>query len=274
MTRSARELLAKIESRRVISLVGGGGKTTLMFRLARELTRQGKRVITTTTTKIAHDEARQAGVLIVAESTGDQLVGHLNQALHTHGQVSLAQERLSGQGKLLGIDMKMVETVLAARICDHLIVEADGAARRPLKAPAAHEPLLPDSTDLLLAVVGLDGVGKSLTPEWVHRPEEVGRLSGLAPGETIGAEDVARVIAHDQGLMKNLPPGAESWVFLNQADLPGAEITGIKIAEILLDEMPRHPRQLIIGAAAREHWIYKAYLLGGREKRKKAEEYE
>ena len=36
----------------VISLVGAGGKTSLMFKLAHELSKTGEPVLTTTTTKI------------------------------------------------------------------------------------------------------------------------------------------------------------------------------------------------------------------------------
>ena len=50
----------------VVALVGGGGKTTAMFRLAREMVEKGGSAITTTTTRIfaaqiARSEERRVG---------------------------------------------------------------------------------------------------------------------------------------------------------------------------------------------------------------------
>ena len=57
----------------VVSLVGAGGKTSLMFRLARELTKAGGTVLTTTTTKIFEPTPDQAARVILAESASGLL---------------------------------------------------------------------------------------------------------------------------------------------------------------------------------------------------------
>ncbi len=47
----------RIQPHDVVAFVGAGGKTTAMFRLAEELVTQGKRVVVTTTTKLAASQA-------------------------------------------------------------------------------------------------------------------------------------------------------------------------------------------------------------------------
>lgn len=264
MVLASTDIISRLLAHRAISLVGGGGKTTLMFRLARELTAIGKRVISTTTTKIFYPRTHQTGAVLLTQSAGDNLLAQLDQTLDDHAHVTLAEELLSPEGKLQGIDNNLIGRILDARLTDFLIVEADGAARRSFKAPAAHEPVVPYQTDLLIAVVGLDVVGKPLDPAWVHRTREVGRLTGLAPGEIIKPVDVATVIAHGQGLMKGLPQGAVSYAFLNKADQPDAIPQGQAIADILACRVQRHPQQLIIGAAARKKWIHAIYALSAR----------
>lgn len=255
------DIISRLCAHRVISLVGGGGKTTLMFRLARELTAIGKRVITTTTTKIFYPRVDQTGAVLLSRSIGGNLLAQLDRTFDTHAHVTLAEELLSPEGKLQGIDDNLIGRIIDARLNDILIVEADGAARRPFKAPAAHEPVVPSQTDLLIAVVGLDVVGKPLDPAWVHRTREVGRLTGLALGEAVKPLDVATVIAHEKGLMKGLPQGAASWAFLNKADQPDAVPKGKAIADILARQEQRQPQQLFIGAAARKKWIHSTYIL-------------
>ncbi len=51
-----------------------------------------------------------------------------------------------------------------------MIIEADGARKLPIKAPAEHEPVIPEFVNTVITVIGLSGLGKPLTEEWVHRP--------------------------------------------------------------------------------------------------------
>src|SRR4030067_2624843 len=90
-----------LREREVISLVGAGGKTTLMFRLARELVLDGKKVVTTTTTKILEPLSGETAFLFVDggyEKVQEFVHRHLNEYRH----VTVAMERLE-LGKLKGI---------------------------------------------------------------------------------------------------------------------------------------------------------------------------
>ena len=66
-----------------------------------------------------------------------------------------------------------------------LIIEADGSRRRPLKAPAVYEPVVPEWIESVIVVAGLSGLGKPLSDEWVHRPRLFSDLSGAELDETI-----------------------------------------------------------------------------------------
>nr|MCU0558552.1 hypothetical protein [Desulfobacterales bacterium] len=69
----------------VISLVGAGGKTTLMFRMARELAAAEETVLTTTTTRICRPQPVQSAHVVVAASPSaalPALARSLRQARH------------------------------------------------------------------------------------------------------------------------------------------------------------------------------------------------
>ena len=53
----------------LIAIIGAGGKTTTMYSLANELARQGKHVITTTTTQIFYPEPGETDLLIIDSNT-------------------------------------------------------------------------------------------------------------------------------------------------------------------------------------------------------------
>jgi molybdenum cofactor cytidylyltransferase len=99
-----------------------------------------------------------------------------------------------------------------------ILIEADGSRRRPLKAPAAHEPVIPPWAQQVTVVAGLSALGKPLNAEWVHRPEVFSTLSDMPLDAPITPEGLTRLLLHPQGGLKGIPQGARRLVLLNQAD--------------------------------------------------------
>ena len=201
----------------VISLVGGGGKTTLMFTLAQELTSSGESVITTTTTKIREPSSSETPLLLL-EAAEEQLVRALLQNVDKYRHITLASERLTPR-KLRGVSPELVTRVAELNQVSYIIVEADGAAQKSLKAPTPYEPVIPDNTSLVVPMVGIDAVDCRLTKEDVFRPEIVSRLLKLPLGEVISAEAITLLMTHPQGLTKGSPAQTRIVPFINKVDL-------------------------------------------------------
>jgi molybdenum cofactor cytidylyltransferase len=115
-----------------------------------------------------------------------------------------------------------------------LLIEADGSRQKPLKAPAAHEPPIPEFADLVIYAVGMTALGKPLTDEYVHRAEIFSRLGGIPLGSPVTPQAIVKVLAHPQGGLKNIPSGARRVAFLNQADSPQLQSIGGDMARELL----------------------------------------
>jgi molybdenum cofactor cytidylyltransferase len=88
--------------------------------------------------------------------------------------------------------------------------------------------------DLVIVVAGLTGLGQALDEDFVHRPQIFSELSGLPPGREITVEALARVLAHPQGGLKNIPPAARRVVLLTQAESPALQSQGGRLAQLLL----------------------------------------
>lgn len=255
----------------VVSLTGGGGKTTLMFGLATELAAVGQRVVTTMTTHIFVSQMARAPLALVLHGEL-ALLAQLPEALAEHGHVLIAGGTVVEQDKVQGVPPDLLDRVAAQPAVDAVIVEADGSRRLPFKAPAPHEPVVPTSTTILVPVVGLDVLGQPLKAGHVHRPELVAALAGAAIGDVVTPEMIAAVLAHPEGGAKGLPPGARLIPFLNKAESEEAVAAARRIAGMLLAHP--HVDSVIIGAAqaddpVREVWgrVGAVVLAAGQGKR-------
>jgi probable selenium-dependent hydroxylase accessory protein YqeC len=203
--------------------------------------------VTTTTTHILESQADD--VPLILNTDEDRMIALLLGQLKGHRQVALAAERRSDRGKLKGISPKLVDRIAALAAVDYIIVEADGAARKPLKAPNATEPVIPLSTSLVIALVGLDALGVELNNDKVFRPEIISCLTGLAPGDTITKDTITILMTHPEGIIKGSPPAARVIPFINKVDLAQNTAQAGALARSIIDRQHPQIERVILGQA-------------------------
>ena len=210
-----------------VAFVGAGGKSTALFQLAREL---NSPVIITATTHLGAWQIPLADKHIIAN-----LPAPLAALEHNLSGVMLVTGEIK-DNKTEPVNAKILTWL--REVCENnslpLLIEADGSRQKPLKAPAEHEPAIPEFVDLVVQVAGLTGLEKPLNDGIVHRHKIFGNLVGLEMGETIMPEALTRVLTHPIGGLKNIPAVARRVVVLNQADTPELQAQADTIAEYLL----------------------------------------
>lgn len=165
----------------IISIIGGGGKTSLMRALSNELAQNGSKVILTTSTHIYPYE----GMPLL---DGADLCP-IASALKHHPIVCVGTKE-QASGKLTSPALSFQELCLLA---DYVLVEADGAKHLPLKAHRQNEPVIPDGSKQTVLVIGAQAVGKTIK-DAAHCPELYASLAASQPGDTVSARIVSRVI--------------------------------------------------------------------------------
>ena len=254
----------------MVTIIGSGGKTTLMHSLARAYAAQ-RAVLCTTTTKLWEPLPEECPFCLLPSLpyTQDITTGPL--ALHFPngtGMCTIASayaEQPAKQGanfphpqamlphgtprkKIIGYSPEALDiwwpTVQATPACPHgpshaapapniLLVEADGSAGRPLKAHSPKEPLIPAATQVVIGVVGLWGLGQPLHENTVWRPEIFAGRSGLCLGAPVTPHALAQVITHAHGLFSRSPATARTILFLNGAETPA----GLALAQEVTQEV-------------------------------------
>ena len=199
-----RRLALDPAAHRLVTLVGGGGKTTLLYALARQAVDAGYTVAVTTTTHILP----HPGLPRSERPTRALLEARRAVTVGTVGE----------KGKLTGPENPAALLDLAGVV----LVEGDGANRLPLKAP---EAVIPPESRAVLAVAGLDAVGRPIG-ETCHRPDRAAALVDKPPDALVTAADAARLLTHPLGGRKGVPVGAAFRCVLNKADTPARRAAG------------------------------------------------
>lgn len=228
-----------------LAIVGAGGKTTLMFRLARELSGP---VVLSTSTHLALEQAALADLHFTVNSCDEiaQIFGQGWQGSALFTGVVNAEKRLTQLAPAL---LECLER-LAQRAHLPVILEADGSRRLPIKAPAEFEPAIPAWANQVVVVAGLSGLGRPLTGEYVHRPERFAELTGLALGQMITAEGLAAELGHALGGLKNIPAQAQKFLLLNQADDTLTQAGAGRIAQRVVNQF-----SAVVVAQLQDEWM-------------------
>lgn len=211
-----------------ICLVGGGGKTTVMYELAAMWAACGCRVLVLTSTHILHPaDGSFAADAAAVHSLWQQ------ERYAVIGTPELATGKLTAPPQFLYEELKLQ--------ADVILCEADGSRHHPCKVPAEYEPVLLPDSDIVLAVAGMDALGHSLA-QACQRPQPAAALLGCSAEKIIDVQMLTALLLSEQGARKNVGTRAY-YIVLNKCDL-------LKAAQ--QEEMLR----LLVGAGMDEHRIW------------------
>lgn len=211
-----------------ICLVGGGGKTTVMYELAAAWAASGRKVLVLTSTHILQpaDGSFSADAAAV-------------QDLWQQGRYAVIGTPEPATGKLTAPPQDLYEALQPQ--ADVILCEADGSKHLPCKASAAHEPVLLPDSDIVLAVAGMDALGRPLA-QACQRPQLAAELLGCSLDSVIDEQMLSVLLLSEQGARKNV--GARAYyIVLNKCDL-------LKATQ--QEEM----RQQLLAAGMDEHRIW------------------
>ena len=176
----------------ITAIIGSGGKTTLMLKLAKVLSQKGKVIICTTT----HIYPPENIITLVSPSEKDILDAFRNENVVCIGKTA-------ENNKLTSSDIPFERLI---RLADYVIAEADGSKHMPLKAHNDYEPVIPNGTDKVILVVGISGIGRKIS-EVCHRPELYAEIvqgnitdivSSQTAAEAINKENLGDIIVINQ----------------------------------------------------------------------------
>jgi probable selenium-dependent hydroxylase accessory protein YqeC len=132
---------------------------------------------------------------------------------------------------------------------DHVLVEADGARRRPFKAPGALEPVIPATATTVIIVAGADALGRVIGDQ-CHRPLRVAALAGCRPYERLTPERAAKVLLHERGFLASVPPAARVAIVITKVDDTTSQAVSELFTAVIAKLEPANATTTLVAIAA------------------------
>lgn len=242
----------------IVALVGGGGKTSTLFRLAREAARDGKRVLATTTARMKLEELNDVRDVLLWDEHDPS--GSTWRRCRDEGTSAVWIENVLGGGaaparipaaflgrsvmrdKLLGLPPEYLGGLLSRLKWDVVVVEADGARGRSVKGHRLGEPILPLCATHVVIVIGADGLESPVNEQHCHRPEVIQDLLGVTWGERLTPGRLADLLCHPRGLLAKIPGDMQVVLYLNKSPLGTERSAARGFARSVLERCARIKR--------------------------------
>jgi len=212
-----------------IAFIGAGGKTTALRTLEREL-QSAHSLVSTTTTKLALSQSDLAQKHLTLESANP--FEHIRHILRSRQTILVTNGQVTGEPKWKGLDPEQMDELREVCLEEGalLLIEADGARMKSWKAPAHHEPVVPQWVDLVVTMVGLEVIGKPFTSEVCHRAKLAKEILEIDGEIGIEGKHVSELLQSDLGGLKGIPAGSKARAFLRQSESQNDIEIGRKIA--------------------------------------------
>ena len=213
----------KIMKHRVISITGGGGKTSLMFALGRYSAKETFTLLTTTT-KIFPPHDDESPFIIIAKPC--DLIKKFEVIELLPRMITAAKEK-NGE-KLSGYTPEDIAEIISVSSVGRAVIEADGSRGLSLKAYEDWEPPVPSYTDCQFILMGADIFNATLSSANVFRFDILKNKFSIQAGEYLSFVNCAAMLSNKDEYLKNSPESSYRILFINKCDL----LTDEMLAEI------------------------------------------
>lgn len=194
--------------RQIITVIGSGGKTTLVENMAKELVESGKTVLIATSTKIFFSGNKNEVIVLNEEI--------LKNIKPMKPDILYGGKGISKDDKIIGFDIEMISDIFKNKNIDFILVEGDGSKGMPVKGYSGFEPVVPEETEILISVLGMNSLHTHVNDENVHRVEAFKKITGLEDNDKIGCNNIFDLFKHEDGYFKI--KARRNFILLNRVD--------------------------------------------------------
>ncbi len=200
----------ELKEKDIISIVGAGGKTSLMFQLAQEIKKNDSKLLLTTTTKIYVPQKEKYDFICIGENQFSKYAKLGKKGIYVYGT------EINVEDKVIGLQEEQLDDLV--KYFDYTLIEADGSKMKPIKGWNDNEPVVFEKTTKTIGVLDIQVLGMKICEGNVHRIEKFCEITNSDEGKIITHDHLLNVILHPKGIFKNAK--GEKILFINKVDRP------------------------------------------------------
>lgn len=276
-----------IKNKDIITIVGAGGKTSLMFS-ASSLFRKEYKVLVTTTTHIYVPDKNLYDEMIMLSDIKDDKVGRENQDYHTenyndenhnnekyhniiknnkngvyvignyivnNSNANTSNCNINGSKgnphKIKGLTFDQLDKITP--YFDIVIIEGDGSKEKPIKGWRDLEPVVYNKTTKTIGVVDISSVGIYINEENIHRLDKFLEIINEDLPKTVNLTHIKNMILNKNGLFKIYK--GEKILFINKVENINNEIHALNLIKNIKNENPSYIDKFIYGSVFKNKFI-------------------
>lgn len=232
-----------IKNKDIITIVGAGGKTSLMFS-ASSLLRKDYKVLVTTTTNIYIPDSKTVQFdkfCLIDDEEVENIIKNNKNGVYIIGSKIINN---SNKPKLKGLTFEMLDKI--SSFFDIILIEGDGSKEKPLKGWMDNEPVVYDKTTKIIGIIDINSIGLDINEDNIHRLDKFLNIINDEKSSKVKVRHLKNIVLNQNGLFK-LSKGKKI-LFINKSEGIKNKINANLLIKKIKDENSSYIDKFVYGS--------------------------
>ena len=238
----------KINNKDIITIIGAGGKTSLMFS-ASSLLRNDYKVLVTTTTHIYIPDNNLYDKIIMLTHFENENYNNILQ--NNKNGVYVIGSHIVNNSKIKGLTFNMLDKITP--YFDVVIIEGDGSKEKSLKGWNDNEPVIYPKTTKTIGIVDISSIGIDINEENIHRVDKFLEIINDYSNNKVNIEHLEKLILNEKGLFKFSK--GEKILFINKVEDINKRKNALNIIKDIKNENQSYIDKFVYGSIFNNEFI-------------------
>lgn len=238
----------KINNKDIITIIGAGGKTSLMFS-ASSLLRNDYKVLVTTTTHIYVPDNNLYDKIIMLTHFENENYNNILQ--NNKNGVYVIGSHIANNSKIKGLTFDMLDKITP--YFDVVIIEGDGSKEKSLKGWNDNEPVIYPKTTKTIGIVDISSIGIDINEENIHRVDKFLEIINDYSNNKVNIEHLEKLILNEKGLFKFSK--GEKILFINKVEDINKRKNALNIIKDIKNENQSYIDKFVYGSIFNNEFI-------------------
>lgn len=238
----------KINNKDIITIIGAGGKTSLMFS-ASSLLRNDYKVLVTTTTHIYIPDNNLYDKIIMLTHFENENYNNILQ--NNKNGVYVIGSHIVNNSKIKGLTFDMLDKITP--YFDVVIIEGDGSKEKSLKGWNDNEPVIYPKTTKTIGIVDISSIGIDINEENIHRVDKFLDIINDYSNNKVNIEHLEKLILNKNGLFKFYK--GEKILFINKVEDINKRKNALNIIKDIKNENQSYIDKFVYGSIFNNEFI-------------------